>query len=116
MPFAADCETPYSLTSHFAVAGSISVMLIRSPCFLQNSSNDLSVTNVSTSLSWPADTPLCTSATVTPRRSAARSHVYPSSPLARVGEEISGRSWMEEASGCGGDPAACHCAVYCRTE
>src|SRR5664279_1358814 len=84
MPFAADCETPYSLTSHFAVAGSISVMLIRSPCFLQNSSNDLSVTNVSTSLSWPAEILLCIWATVTPSRSAARSHVYPSAPLTRA--------------------------------
>src|SRR5664280_218694 len=79
-----DCETPYSLTSHFAVAGSISVMLIRSPCFLQNSSNDLSVTNVSTSLSWPAEILRCTWATVTPSRAAARSHVYPSPPLTRA--------------------------------
>ena len=30
-------------------------MLISSPCFLQNSSNDLSVTNVSTTRSWPAE-------------------------------------------------------------
>src|SRR5271169_3857275 len=86
MPFVADCETPYSLTSHFAVAGSISVMLIRSPCFLQNSSNDLSVTNVSTSFSWPAEIHLCTWATVTPSRSAARPHVYPSPPLTRAAE------------------------------
>ena len=43
--------TPYSLTSHFAVAGSISAVLISSPCFLQNSSNARSVTNGSTILS-----------------------------------------------------------------
>src|SRR5271169_4178559 len=47
--------TPYSLTNHFAVAGSISAVLISSPCFLQNSSKDLSVTNESTSFRWPAE-------------------------------------------------------------
>src|SRR6266542_2055325 len=44
-------ETPYSFASHLAVAGSISDMLIWSPCFLQNSSNDLSVTNGSRTFS-----------------------------------------------------------------
>src|ERR1035441_9666482 len=84
MPSVTDCETPYSLTSQFVVAGSISIMLIWSPCFLENSSNALSVTNVSTSLSWPTEIPLCTWATVTPSSSAARSHVYPSSPFTRA--------------------------------
>src|SRR5271157_2807116 len=84
VPLVADCETPYSLTSHLAVAGSISARLSSSPCFLQNSSNDLSVTNVSTTFSWPAEIQTCIWATVTPRRFAALSHVYPSAPLTRA--------------------------------
>jgi hypothetical protein len=58
--FVATSDAPYSFTSHFAVGGSISAVLISSPCFLQNSSNDLSVTNVSTTRSWPAEIQACT--------------------------------------------------------
>ena len=54
-PFAAASETPYSLTNHFAMGASISEALSSSPWFLQNSSNDLSVTNVSMTRSWPPE-------------------------------------------------------------
>ena len=83
-PFTADSDTPYSLTNHFAVGASISKSLSSSPCFLQNSSNDLSVTKVSTSRSWPAEIQACICATGTSRRSAARSQEYASSPFARA--------------------------------
>src|SRR6266496_643114 len=53
-------ETPYSFISHFAVAGSISVILISSLCFLQNSSKDLSVTNGSTTFNLPLQMKVCT--------------------------------------------------------
>jgi hypothetical protein len=49
-------EMPYSPISHFLVGGSIRERLISFPCFRQKSSNDLSVTNVSTSLSRPSAT------------------------------------------------------------
>ena len=87
--FFAVSVTPYSLTNHFAVDGSISVILISSPCFLQNSSNDLSVTNVSTTRSWLAEIQACTWATGTPRRFAARSHEYASSPVAKAAAILS---------------------------
>src|SRR5581483_1871791 len=47
-------EMPYSPISHFLVGGSIRERLISFPCFRQKSSNDLSVTNVSSSLRCPA--------------------------------------------------------------
>ena len=64
--------TPYSLTNHFLVEGSIRAILMAFPCFLQNSSKALSVTNVSTSFSCPAETSFCTSATSKPNNLAAR--------------------------------------------
>src|SRR5271157_436984 len=87
--FSARFATPYSLTSHFTVAGSISDVLISSPCFLQNSSKDLSVTNESTSFSWPAEIRLCTWGKATPRRSATRSHENASSALFRAAATLS---------------------------
>src|ERR1035438_9752386 len=80
-PFVAALETPYSVTNHFIVGGSMSVRLISLLCFLQNSLNDLSVTNRSASFSWPAEIKLCTWATVRPRISAVRSHENASSLL-----------------------------------
>ena len=79
----------YSLTNHFAVDRSISVILISSACFLQNSSNDLSVTNVSTTRSWLAEIQTCIWATGTPRRFAARSHEYASSLVAKAAAILS---------------------------
>jgi hypothetical protein len=52
------------------------VMLIWSPCFLQNSSKDLSVTKGSSTFNVPLQMKACTSATVMPNRSAERSHGY----------------------------------------
>src|SRR6266567_5487445 len=72
------CVTPYSLTSHFAVAGSMSAVLIWSPCFLQNSSNDLSVTNGSSTFSLPWQINAWSCSTASPSKSAARSHGYAS--------------------------------------
>ena len=71
-------EMPYSSLSHLAVAGSIKDMLIWSPCFLQNSSNDLSVTNESSTFSLPLQMNFCSCSTASPSRSAARSHGYAS--------------------------------------
>src|SRR6266581_882652 len=67
-------NTPYSCASHLAVAGSIRDMLIWSPCFLQNSSNDLSVTNGSSTLSLPLQINVWSDSAAIPNRSAARSH------------------------------------------
>ena len=47
-------EMPYSPISHLLVAGSMRDRLISLPCFRQKSSNDLSVTKVSRSLSCPS--------------------------------------------------------------
>src|SRR6516165_637334 len=76
--------TPYSLRNHFAVAGSRSARLISLPCFLQKPSNDLSVTNQSTSFNWPEQISSCTCATVTSRRSAVRSQENAASSEAKT--------------------------------
>src|SRR5258708_16590045 len=56
----------------------MSDMLIWSPCFLQNSSKDLSVTKGSSTFNLPLQMKVCTWATVLPSRSAARSQEYAS--------------------------------------
>src|SRR5271157_1704757 len=88
-PFAAISDAPYSLTNHLAVGGSISSALSSSPWFLQNSSNDLSVTNGSTTRSLPAEIQACIWDTGTPRRFAARSQEYASSSFASAAAILS---------------------------
>src|SRR5271166_455830 len=57
-----------------------------------------------------------TSITFPPPISASGEAIDESGKGEMFGEEISGRFRMEEASGCGGDSAAGHCAVCGRTE
>src|SRR5271166_4220875 len=57
-----------------------------------------------------------TSITFPPPISAVGEAIDESGKGEMFGEEISGRSRMEETSGCGGDPAAGHRAVCGRTE
>src|SRR5208337_2679165 len=61
-------------------------MLTSLPCFLQNSSNDLSVTNVSTNFNWPVEIRFCTPVSVMAKSLAAPFQEYaPSSAMALLG-------------------------------
>ena len=103
--FSTASTTPYSLLNHRLVDRSMSAMLMRFPCLLQNSSKALSVTNVSTSFSWPSEISFCTSAISIFRIFAALFQEH--APRANLPASL------VTVADCGSTPGACFAQPCC---